>query len=348
MTITPAIRQPGSNSTSQSVGPRSRADVEPQPPPATVYLPDADGRGAPLVSVVAPVHNESLALADFVDEVAVALAGTSFEMICVDDGSTDGSGELLIELARSRAWLVVKQLAANFGQTAAVAAGIDAARGEVVVLTDSDGQNDPADIPGLLACLQNGADVASGWRQNRKEPVARRLVSGAANSVIARTSGVRLHDSGCSLKAYRREILVQLTLMRDDHRFLPALAGGLGAKVVELPVHDRERRYGKSHYGLSRVPRVAADIFGLWMLLRFRGRPLRAATWLGCALGMMWVALGIAIGVTGAPRLGVFCAAIAVTIVVASVALGAATEERRRSLNRPIYRLRRNDAGPRP
>jgi glycosyltransferase involved in cell wall biosynthesis len=311
-------------------------------------LPDAEiGDGKPRVSVVAPVHNEAPMLAEFVDEVAASMHGESFELVCVDDGSTDGSASLLVELAQSRPWMAVRLLAANFGQTAAVAAGIDAAAGDVIVLTDSDGQNDPADIPALLERLAAGADVVSGWRQDRKEPLTRRLVSGAANRVIASTSGVRLHDSGCSLKAYRRDVLVQLTLMRDDHRFLPALAGGLGARVAEVPVRDRERRYGKSHYGLSRIPRVAADLFGLWMLLRFRGRPLRAATWLGGVLAAMWIAVAIALGVTGSPRLAVVCAFLAITIGVASLALGAATEERRRSLNRPIYRLRVGDAGSR-
>jgi glycosyltransferase involved in cell wall biosynthesis len=303
--------------------------------------------GRPRISVVAPVHNESQMLAEFVDEVAGALQGDSFELVCVDDGSTDGSADLLVELARSRPWLNVRLLAANFGQTAAVAAGIDAAAGDVIVLTDSDGQNDPADIPALLTRLEAGADVVSGWRQDRKEPLSRRLVSGAANRVIASTSGVRLHDSGCSLKAYRRDVLVQLTLMRDDHRFLPALAGGLGARVAEVPVRDRERRYGKSHYGLSRIPRVAADLFGLWMLLRFRGRPLRAATWLGSALAAMWLAVAIAVGLSGSPRLAVVCVFVAITVGVVAVALGAATEERRRSLNRPIYRLRTSDPGVR-
>jgi glycosyltransferase involved in cell wall biosynthesis len=303
--------------------------------------------GRPRVSVVAPVHNEAPMLTEFVDELAGAMRGDSFELVCVDDGSTDGSADLLVELAQSRPWMTVRLLAANFGQTAAVAAGIDAAAGDIIVLTDSDGQNDPADIPALLARLAAGADVVSGWRQDRKEPLSRRLVSGAANKVIASTSGVRLHDSGCSLKAYRREVLVQLTLMRDDHRFLPALAGGLGARVAEVPVRDRERRFGKSHYGLSRIPRVAADLFGLWMLLRFRGRPLRAATWLGSALATMWIFAAIALGVTGSPRLAVLCVVVAITIGVISVALGAATEERRRSLNRPIYRLRTSDTGTR-
>jgi glycosyltransferase involved in cell wall biosynthesis len=316
----------------------------PSDPDAVLVLTDTLP-GIPRISIVAPVHNEAQMLEEFIDEVASAMAGRSFELICVDDGSTDGSGELLVELGRSRPWLVVQRLAANFGQTAAMSAGIDAARGEMIVLTDSDGQNDPGDIPQLLLKLSEGADVVSGWRQDRKEPMSRKLVSGVANGVIASTSGVRLHDSGCSLKAYRRDVLVQLTLMRDDHRFLPALAGGLGATVVEVPVRDRARKYGKSHYGLSRIPRVAADLFGLWMLLRFRGRPLRAATWLGSAICALWLVLGLALGVTGSPRLGLFAAATGITIGIVAVALGAATEERRRSLNRPIYRLRSDDLG---
>jgi glycosyltransferase involved in cell wall biosynthesis len=320
--------------------------VEPGLPDHSELRPDLEIRGGkPRVSVVAPVHNEAPMLAEFVDEVAAAMHDDAFELVCVDDGSTDGSADLLVELAQSRPWMSVKLLATNFGQTAALAAGIDAAAGDIIVLTDSDGQNDPADIPALLTRLAVGADVVSGWRKDRKESLTRRILSGAANRVIATTSGVQLHDSGCSLKAYRRDVLVQLTLMRDDHRFLPALAGGLGARVAEVPVRDRERRYGKSHYGLSRIPRVAADLFGLWMLLRFRGRPLRAATWLGAALATMWIALAVILSATGSIRLGVLCVAVAITIGVVSVTLGAATEERRRSLNRPIYRLRADDAG---
>jgi glycosyltransferase involved in cell wall biosynthesis len=291
------------------------------------------------VSVIAPVHNEREALTPLVCEIESALSDVDFELICVDDGSTDGSGALLRELGRARPWLHTIALAANFGQTAAIAAGIAAARRDSIVLIDSDGQNDPADIPRLLSALQDGADVASGWRRSREEGLLRRVVSGFANRLLRRLSGAELHDSGCSLKAYRADVLRSVTLLRDDHRFLPTLAAGLGAKTVEIPVADRPRKYGSSHYNLSRLPRVITDLFGLWMLLRFRGRPLRAFAWLGAMGFVAWSLIATALLLSHQGAMALIAAAQGSTVLLAAVAYGAGAEERRRADGRSLYRI---------
>jgi glycosyltransferase involved in cell wall biosynthesis len=292
------------------------------------------------ISVVTPVHNEAAGLAGLVDEISAALAGRRFEVVAVDDGSTDGSAELLEELADSRDWLVVVRLATNFGQTAAMAAGIDCSRGDVIVAIDSDGQNDPADIPALLNALDTGYDVVSGWRVGRREGLLRRTTSAAANIVLRRITGVALRDSGCSLKAYRADVLRSLTLLRDDHRFLPALASGLGASVVEVPVTDRARSHGASHYGFGRVPRVAADLFGLWLLLRFRGRPLRAFTWLGCLAAVLWTAAaGVLLSLDSAAG-AVLAMGLGITVAIGSTAYGASVEQQKRATaGAPLYRV---------
>lgn len=299
----------------------------------------AIGFGVVEISVVTPVHDEAVGLVLLLDEIDAALRDESFEVICVDDGSTDGSGALLDGLAMSRPWLVVLHLAANFGQTAALAAGIDVSRGEIVVCIDADGQNDPADIPTLLTQVRLGHDVVSGWRVGRRESLQRRLTSGAANFLLRRAAGVTLRDSGCSLKAYRADVLRTLTLLRDDHRFLPALASGLGVSVVEVPVNDRARGHGRSHYGIGRVPRVAADLFGLWLLLRFRGRPLRAFTWLGALAFVLWSVVSAVLVVAGSASLSLVAFAIGCTVGLGSLAYGASVEQQRRTSGQPLYRV---------
>jgi glycosyltransferase involved in cell wall biosynthesis len=293
------------------------------------------------VSVVTPVHNEVGGLAVLVDEIASALAGRAFEVVAVNDGSTDGSDALLNALATTRPWLVVIHLATNFGQTAAMSAGIDASQGDVIVAIDSDGQNDPADIPALLDKITAGYDVVSGCRIGRRESLMRRVTSGLANRALRRITGIDMHDSGCSLKAYRSDVLRSLTLLRDDHRFLPALASGLGASVVEVPVTDRARSHGASHYGFGRIPRVAADLFGLWLLLRFRGRPLRAFTWLGALALTLWSAVSVGLLAMGQLGSGVIAAGIGLTTAVASLAYGASVEQqqRRATSSTGLYRV---------
>ena len=244
------------------------------------------------LSVVVPVFNEEGNVRRLVREivdVARALA-LPFELIIVDDASTDGSLSILLEERQHVPELVVISLRRNFGQTMALAAGLDRARGDSVVTMDGDLQNDPHDIPALLEELSRGADVVSGWRRNRQDRlVSRRLPSLAANKLIRAVTGISIHDQGCALKAYRSEVVHALDLYGDMHRFIGVLTLPLGASVAEVEVHHRPRIAGASHYGASRVLKVLADLFTIQMLSRFRERPARWFTILGlpflvCAL----------------------------------------------------------------
>jgi glycosyltransferase involved in cell wall biosynthesis len=208
-----------------------------------------------------------------------------------------------------------------------MATGIQAARGAVIVTMDGDGQNDPGDIPRLLLEMEaSGADVVAGRRHDREEGLARRAVSASANGLGRWITGVRLHDSGCSLKAYRREVLQGPSLLRDDHRFLPALVAGRRAIVVELDVNDRARFAGSSHYGFDRIPRVAVDLIGLFVSSRFRGRPLRAAGWLAGVLAMVWALAVTGLVAVGAIAVAVLAAAIGVTAVSCILVAAAVVE----------------------
>jgi glycosyltransferase involved in cell wall biosynthesis len=231
------------------------------------------------LSVVVPLYNERENVRPLLKALKEALdpLSLSYEIIIVDDGSRDGSGELLAKLAAQEAALKVIRFRRNYGQTAGFSAGFDHAQGEVVVTLDADLQNDPQDIPKLLkAMTSEDADIVSGWRVNRKEPfLTRRLPSQLANRLIAGMSGVRLHDYGCSLKAYRREIIQRIRLYGELHRFIPAIASQVGAQVVEIPVQDHPRQHGTSKYGLSRTFRVILDLITVNFLLRYRDRPMQ-------------------------------------------------------------------------
>ncbi|HHS97622.1 MAG TPA: glycosyltransferase [Chloroflexi bacterium] len=249
------------------------------------------------LSIVMPVYNEAGNLPLLHAELRSVLdrLGRSYEILAVDDGSTDGSLEVLRRLQREDPHLRVIRFRRNFGQTAAFAAGFDHARGRVVVTIDADGQNDPADIPRLLEVMEEGDyDIVSGWRQNRKEPfITRRLPSIIANRLISRTTGVRLHDYGCSLKAYRSEVVKNIHLYGELHRFIPALAGWMGVRVAEVPVNDRPRTYGKSKYGLSRTVRVLLDLFTVTYLLSFSSRPMQLFGLIGLGLGGLGGLVGL-------------------------------------------------------
>ncbi|MCB9831161.1 MAG: glycosyltransferase family 2 protein [Planctomycetes bacterium] len=228
------------------------------------------------LSIIVPVFNEEEALPRLEEELAeiLHLLPKRTEVILVDDGSTDRSFEILSAMARRRSWVVVVRLATNFGQTQAMAAGIDAAQGEVLVCMDADLQNDPRDIPRLLEKMEMGFDIVSGWRRDRKDKlVSRRLPSICANWLIGWLLGVKIHDYGCSLKAYDARIMKSLHLYSDMHRFLPALAWKCGARVTEIPVNHRPREYGTSKYGLSRVFKVFIDIIVIKMIVDFSSRP---------------------------------------------------------------------------
>ena len=232
----------------------------------------------PRLSIVVPCFNEeeSLpALLEALDRALPEIGGAeAAEILVVDDGSSDGSWRVLTEAAASRPHLRAIRLRRNFGQTAALACGIDHARGEVVVTLDADMQNDPADIPAMLARLQDGpCDVVSGWRRNRKDGFLRRLPSSLANRLISRVSGVRLHDYGCTLKAYRRWVFEGGKLYGEMHRFIPIYAHWGGGKVVELEVRHHPRRHGRSKYGLGRTTNVMLDLLTVTFLGGYATKP---------------------------------------------------------------------------
>ena len=232
----------------------------------------------PDVSVVVPLYNEVENVDDAVAELIGVLDSMpqSAEVILVDDGSRDGTGRKAFRWHERDARVRVIQFRRNFGQTAAITAGFRHATGRVVVLMDGDQQNDPRDIPSLLAAMQNGVDVVSGWRKNRKDKLLlRKLPSRMANRLISRITGTRLHDYGCTLKAYDAEVVRHLQLYGELHRFIPALAGMVGASVVEIPVNHRARTRGKSKYGISRTVRVLLDLFTVKFLLKYLARPMQ-------------------------------------------------------------------------
>lgn len=242
------------------------------------------------VSVIIPVFNERENLAVLLEETRAALStieGLSSEVVFVDDGSTDGSRETLREAAARYPDLVrVVEFRRNYGQTAALDSGIRVAQGRVLVLMDADRQNDPADIPRLLAGIAEGADVVSGWRRRRHDPfLSRRLPSLVANRIITRLTRVPIHDFGCMLKAYRREVLAPVQLYGEMHRFLPAYAAWHGAKVVEVEVNHRPRVWGRSHYRVTRMVRVVLDLMTVLFLQgSYASKPLHVFGNAGVAL----------------------------------------------------------------
>jgi glycosyltransferase involved in cell wall biosynthesis len=234
-------------------------------------------RDARSLSIVIPLYNEEANVAPLLDELFAALRGLArpFEVICVDDGSTDGTFEALARYAGRERTLRVLRFGRNFGQTAAVSAGIEAAQNAIIVPMDGDLQNDPADIARLLAALEGGADVVSGWRRVRRDrEFGRRLPSRIANALISAVSGVRLHDYGCTLKAYRRGVLQGVRLYGEMHRFIPIYASWQGARVKELEVHHRPRHAGRSKYGLNRTFKVLLDLVVVKFLASYLTRPI--------------------------------------------------------------------------
>ncbi|HEY5973320.1 MAG TPA: glycosyltransferase family 2 protein [Geobacteraceae bacterium] len=230
------------------------------------------------LSVVVPIFNEEENVPILYERITGALAasGLAYELILVDDGSGDSSFPLLQGLAVQDARVKVIRFRRNFGQTAAMAAGFTAATGRVVVPMDGDLQNDPSDIPRLLAKIDEGYDVVSGWRKDRQDTfINRKLPSILANGLISRLTGVHLHDYGCTLKAYRREVLDGINLYGEMHRFVPALASQVGARVTELPVKHHPRLYGTSKYGISRTVRVVLDLMTVKFLLQYSTKPIQ-------------------------------------------------------------------------
>ena len=238
----------------------------------------AENLKADSVSVVIPVYNEADSLPLLHQSLHQALDDLSmpWEIVYVDDGSRDHSLEVLISLAQADPeHTSVVQLRRNFGQTAAIAAGIDHACGEIIVLMDADLQNDPADIPMMLEKIGEGYDVVSGWRKHRQDAfITRTLPSRIANGLISWVTGVHLHDYGCTLKAYRREVITGFRLYGEMHRFIPAFAGWVGAKIIEVPVRHHPRRFGKTKYGLERTIKVILDLFTVKFLSSYANKPI--------------------------------------------------------------------------
>jgi len=324
------------------------------------------------LSVVVPLFNEAESLASLVQQLLAALRpldlafelvlvdsllaamrplGRSFELVLIDDGSRDGTAALLRDLAGRVPELLAVLLRRNYGQTPAMAAGFDASQGQVIVTLDGDLQNDPADIPLLLNKLADGYDLVSGWRHQRQDArLSRLLPSLLANRLIARVTGVGLHDYGCSLKAYRREVVEDMNLYGELHRFLPALAFIEGARIAEVKVQHHRRRFGRSHYGIDRTFRVLMDLLTVWFMKRFLTRPMHVFGFgglLAMAFGsaiVLWLIveklLGAEIGGRPLLLMGILSLLTGVQLFCFGLLAELQMRTYHESQNRPIYRVR--------
>lgn len=307
----------------------------------------------PQVSIVIPIHNEYENLPRLIEAVSSTLidANIPYEILCIDDGSTDGSSDLLKQIARDRRDLRSVILRRNYGQTAAMAAGFSHARGQVIITMDGDMQNDPADIPILLDKLNEGYDLVSGWRKNRQDATITRLIpSQIANWLIAQVTGVKVHDYGCSLKAYRAELIADMNLYGELHRFLPALAFIEGARIAEIPVRHHARQFGKSKYGLDRTIRVVMDLMTVFFMRKFLTRPMHVfgsmgvlSIFLGTVIGLYLTSLKLSFGESiNRPLLILVVVLILTGVQLFSFGLLAELLMRtyHESQGRPIYRIR--------
>ena len=305
------------------------------------------------LSVVVPLFNEEESLPHLVEQLLQALrpSGERFELVLVNDGSSDRTAEVLEQISREVPELVAVLLRKNYGQTAAMAAGFDVAQGEVIVSLDGDLQNDPADIPMLLAKLRLGYDLVSGWRHQRQDAaLQRKLPSRIANRLIGRVTGVKLHDYGCSLKAYRREVLSDMRLYGELHRFLPALAFIEGARITEVKVNHRARQFGSSKYGIDRTFRVLMDLLTVWFMKRFLTRPMHVfgfwglmALVAGGLMGSVLVVqklLGADIGTRPLLTLCVLLLLTGVQLFCFGLLAEVMMRTYHESQGRPIYRIR--------
>ncbi|MCJ7664699.1 MAG: glycosyltransferase family 2 protein [Desulfobacterales bacterium] len=254
------------------------------------------GRELKRLSVVIPIFNEEENITPLYRELKAVMEGmrTEYEVIFIDDGSVDASNEVLQGLAQNDKGIKIIQFRKNFGQTAAIAAGVEHAQGEIIVTMDGDGQNDPRDIPRLVEKLAQGYDVTSGWRRHRKDPLLnKKFPSALANRLISWLTRVRLHDYGCTLKAYRRDILKDVRLYGEMHRFIPAYASWVGARITELEVTHHPRRHGKSKYGLSRTTSIILDLITFLFLQRYSTKPIRLFGGAGMTLFVLGILTGL-------------------------------------------------------
>ncbi|MGB3345694.1 MAG: glycosyltransferase family 2 protein [Candidatus Humimicrobiia bacterium] len=230
------------------------------------------------LSVVIPIYNEAKNVENLYEKLEEVLSklDKSYEVLLVDDGSTDGTIDKLAEIRKRNPKYKVIQFRRNYGQTAAISAGFDYATGDVIVTIDADLQNDPKDIPRILKKMEEGYDVVSGWRKERKDPFLTRIIpSKVANWLVSILAGIHLHDYGCTLKAYSKDVVKNVQLYGEMHRYIPALASWIGINVTEIPVSHHKRKFGKSKYGLSRTPRVILDLITLKFLLSYSTRPIQ-------------------------------------------------------------------------
>jgi glycosyltransferase involved in cell wall biosynthesis len=307
----------------------------------------------PELSVVIPVYDERENLEDLHRELTASLAplGREYEILFVDDGSRDGSLEALVRLEERDSHVRVLRLRRNFGQTAAFSAGFDHALGDVVVTSDGDLQNDPADIPRLLAKLDEGFDMVCGWRRERQDPLSKRFPSFLANRLISWATGVKLHDYGCSLKAIRADVVKGIRLYGEMHRFIPAVASWMGVSLTEIPVKHRPRTRGQSKYGIGRTLRVLLDLFTVKFLGVYGTRPSHLFGLMGLASGgaglailgyLAWIRLFADTAIGGRPLLLLGALLFLTGVILISFGLVAEMLVRtyHESQGKPIYFVR--------
>ncbi len=306
---------------------------------------------AVLLSIVIPLLNEEENIPLLYQELNEVLSAIDheYEILFIDDGSTDRSLELLKEIQEKDSHVVVVSFRKNFGQTAAMAAGFDYAGGDVIITMDADLQNDPHDIPKLLVEIEAGNDVVTGWRYDRKDAfLNRRLPSIIANKIISKTTGVNLHDYGCTLKAFKKEVIKNVRLYGEMHRFIPAIASGMGIDFTEVKVNHRPRRFGSSKYGISRTIRVILDLMTVKFLLSYATRPIQVFGLMGVLCGGIGFLIALIMtiqrqfmGVPLADRPLLFLAVLLIFIGIQFVSLGLIAELQARtyheSQSKPVY-----------
>lgn len=306
------------------------------------------------ISIVAPMYNEVDNVDPFLDELVACLHPyePNFEIIAIDDGSADGTFDKLAARQKEEPRLRVIRFRGNFGQTAAFAAGFDYARGEIIITIDADRQNDPADIPAMIAKLDEGYDIVAGWRKDRQDAfINRKLPSMIANRIISLTTNVHLHDYGCSLKVFHKDVVKNIKLYGEMHRFIPAIASWIGVKVTEMPVNHRARVAGVSKYGIGRTVRVVLDLLTVKFLLSYSTRPIQIFGLIGLGSGGFGFLLGLwltfekfALGASLANRPALLLAVLLMFIGVQFISMGLLAELQTRtyheSQGKPIYVVR--------
>jgi len=304
---------------------------------------------------VIPLFNEEENIPLLYEELSEVLSNgeEEYEIIFIDDGSRDKSLQLLKELQEKDRHVLIVSFRKNFGQTAAMAAGFDYARGDVIITMDADLQNDPHDIPKLLEQIYAGNDVVTGWRFDRKDAfINRRLPSIIANKIISKTTGVNLHDYGCTLKAFKKEVIKNVRLYGEMHRFIPAIASGMGIDFTEVKVNHRPRRFGSSKYGISRTIRVILDLMTVKFLLRYSTRPIQVFGLLGIVSGGLGFLIALVMtfqrqfmGVPLADRPMLFLAVLLIFVGIQFISLGLIAELQARtyheSQGKPVYHVKK-------